>query len=136
MTIATAIPTHYEIPFFEIPPTMCKVYSDGGHYVAVPYKPTGKATLPKREKTYAQESFDSLYAYTLIAGMKHAETVEYMRDNLCGEFDDDNALDEFIAAELKRKAHNLGMRKKRFCRKAFLNRWTHFVTVIHFYGHF
>lgn len=129
MTTATATPTSYEIPFFEIPPTLCKVYSDGGHFVAVPYEPTGKAPPPKRSKTYAQEAFDSLYAYTLIAGMKHADTVEFMRDNLCGEFDDDNALDEFIAAEMKRKAHNLGMRKKRFRRKAFLNRWTHFVTI-------
>lgn len=124
MTTATATPAPYEIPFFEIPPTLCKVYSDGGHFVAVPYEPTGKVPPPKNSKTYAQEWFDSLYAYALIAGMKHAETVDFLRDNLCGEFDDDNALDEFIAAEMKRKAHNLGMRKKRFRRKAFLNKWT------------
>lgn len=127
MTTATPIP--YEIPFFEIAPMLCKIYSDGGHFVAVPYEPTGKAPPPKHPTTYAQEVFDSLYAYALTEGKKRAETLEFLRDNLAHLFDDEIALNSFIADEIKRKAHNLGMRKKRFRRKAHLNKWTHFVTI-------
>lgn len=58
MTIATN--TAFEIPFFEMPPTLCKVYSDGEHYVAMPYEPTNKAPAPKQPTTYEREVFESL----------------------------------------------------------------------------
>lgn len=110
--------------------TLCKVYHDGGHYVAVPGKEEEKRPYrPRKNPTEAQEVFDSLYAYTLTAGMKRAETLDFLRDNLCHFFPDDLTLDDFIAGEMKRKAHNLEARKKRFRRKAHLNRWTHFITI-------
>lgn len=127
--MTTTTNTNFEIPFFELPPTLCKVYSDGGHFVAVPYLPTGKQPPKKHEKTYLQEVFESLYAYAINNGMTRKQTLDFLRDNLCTEFEDEPTLNEFIAEEMKRKAHNLGQRKKRFRRKAFLNRWTHFVTI-------
>ena len=116
--------------FGDNPKTLCKVYHDGGHYVAVPEKKEEKQPhRPRKNPTEAQEVFDSLYAYTLTAGMKRAETLDFLRDNLCHFFPDDMTLDDFIAGEMKRKAHNLEARKKRFRRKAHLNRWTHFITI-------
>ena len=127
MTTATNIA--FEIPFFEMPPTICKVYNDGGHYIAMPYKTTDKRLSPKRSVTYEREVFDSLYAYTLTEGLNKKQTQDFLRDNLAHLFESETKLEQFIADEMKRKAHNLHMRKKRFRRKANLNRWTHFVTI-------
>ena len=38
-------------------------------------------------------------------------------------------LDGFIKDKIKRKYHNIGVRKKRFRRKAYLNKWNYFVTL-------
>jgi hypothetical protein len=109
--------------------TRCKIYHDGGHYVAVPCGQVKPHNSQRNDKTEAQEAFDSLYAYTLIAGFTRAETLDFLRDNLCTLFPDETALNDFITDEMKRKAFNLYQRKKRFRRKAYLNRWTHFITI-------
>lgn len=85
MTIATATPAPFEIPFFELPPTLCKVYNDGGHYIATPYFPEQRRRAPRGvyELYELREMFESLYAYTITAEMKRAETLEFLRDNLC-----------------------------------------------------
>ncbi len=137
MARPTLTPIDNSIPcpfiFFEDEPrpdkVKCKVYNDGSHYVAVPYLPTHKAPPEKHPATYEREVFDSLYAYALIEGKTHAQTLDFLRDNLAHLFATGNELNEFITDEMKRKAHNLGMRKKRFRRKAHLNRWTHFITI-------
>ena len=81
------------------------------------------------ERTASREVFDALYLDTLLFGYNETETVEYLGNNLSHLFDGDEALSDFIAAEIKRKANNLHKRKLRFRRKAYLNKWTHFVTV-------
>ncbi len=130
MTTAITTPTPFEIPFFELPPTMCKVYNDGGHYIATPYFPNEHRHAPRGqyELQYEREMFETLYAYTITAGMKRAESLNFLRDNLCHLFDTAESLDDFITYEIKRKARCLHMRKLRFRRKANLNRWSYFVT--------
>ena len=108
-----------------------KVYNDGSHYVAVPYF---KNELKRKHRTIRdndemREIFDSLYAYCLTEGKNNKETGEFLRDNLYGFFDDENALNEFIAENIKRKALSMHARKRRFRRKANLNKWTYFVTI-------
>lgn len=130
MTTETTTPTPFEIPFFEIPPTLCKVYNDGGHFVAVPYFPDERRRKERKkpQADTAREMFDSLHAQAVTDGKTRAETRAFIRDNLAHLFDSDNALDDFIAAEMKRTIHNLHSRKNRFYRKANLNKWHYFVT--------
>lgn len=130
MTTATTTLTTFEIPFFELPPTMCKVYNDGGHYIATPYFPDERRRAPRGEYELQElrEVFETLYAYTITAEMKRAETLDFLRDNLCHLFATAENLNDFITHEMKRKARCLHMRKSRFYRKANMNRWTYFVT--------
>ena len=127
----------YQPTFFDEPARpkkhkgeFCKVYNDGGHFIAVPLKKT--ASKPKKyrisKNNTAREIFDGLYAYTLTEGKNKAETRAFLQDNLIHLFDSKTALNAFIDENLKRKANNLHNRKKRFRRKANLNRWNYFVT--------
>ncbi|PWM73354.1 MAG: hypothetical protein DBX59_05160 [Bacillota bacterium] len=122
-------------PFFDDNPIfpekmLCKVYHDGGHYIATPYFSNGhrRAERTQYELQELREMFESLYAHTITEKMSSAKTLDFLRDNLCHLFDNANALDEFINYEISRKLRRFHMRKLRFRRKANLNRWTHFVT--------
>lgn len=128
----------YQPTFFDEPTRpkrrkgkLCRVYNDGGHYVAVPLEKA--KSKPKqyriRKENPAREIFDGLYAYTLIEGKSKAETRSFLQDNLIHLFEDETALNAFIDENIKRKLNSLHNRKKRFHRKANLNRWTHFVTI-------
>jgi len=107
----------------------CKIYSDGGHYIATPKNQVKHPDRRKHAITELQEMFDSLYTYTITENYNKVQTDNFLRDNLCHMFEDGQALDDFITAEKKRKLHNLHARKKRFRRKAFLNRWNFFITI-------
>lgn len=107
------------------------MYNDGGHYIAVPLKKKPERTERPREKEehYAREIFDGLYLYTLKEGKSKDETRAFLQDNLAHLFPDDSTLNAFIDENIKRKKNNLHNRKKRFRRKANLNRWTYFITI-------
>ena len=109
----------------------CRVYNDGGHYIAVPLEKA--KNKPKqyriRKENPAREIFDGLYAYALIEGKTKAETRAFLQDNLIHLFEDETAVNVFIDENIKRKSNNLHKRKKRFRRKANMNRWTHFITI-------
>lgn len=125
-------PIDIDVSFFdECKPKsrLCKVYNDGGHFIAVPYiRSYARQSSSATKHEYAKELFDSLYAQTIINDMNKAESKTYLRDNLCHLFDSDGELDEFITEEREQKLHNMHMRKRRFRRKAHLNKWTYFVT--------
>ena len=110
---------------------VCKIYHDGGHYVVTPYFPTHKKPQERTrgERGEIGEVFDNVYAQALRTGKTRKETQDFLRDNLAHLFDEETELSAYIESETKRKAHSLGMRKKRFRRKAYLNEWTHFVTI-------
>lgn len=126
-------PIDIVVPFFEDSkpkPKLCKVYNDGGHYIAVPYFPSRVKQIDRsKSKSVARELFDSLYAQTIINDMSKAESKVYLQDNLCHLFDTEEELNEFITEERKRKLHNLHSKKNRFRRKAHLNKWTYFITL-------
>lgn len=121
MTNAQLTPIEIFIPFFDEPvkqKQICKVYNDGGHYVAFPYIPN-RVPKKKNEKTTAQEIFDSLYASAIKDGKNEKETKSFLFDNLCTFFENDEETEIFIKEQIKRKAFNLYQRKKRFKRKAY-----------------
>lgn len=111
--------------------TCCKVYNDGTHCVAVPYfkNEAKRKHRTARERDELQEIFDNLYVFCLTDGKTETETNEFLWDNLCPFIEDETELNGFISENIKRKELSLHARKKRFCRKANLNRWSYFVTV-------
>lgn len=76
--------------------------------------------------------FDSLYYQAYKQGLKDRKDdkamTDYIRSGMLKLFPYTDDLDEYIADRIKRKYNNLLHRKKRFRRKANLNRWNYFVT--------
>lgn len=111
-----------------------KVYHDGRHFVGTFVT---KSTQKKQERTRVAEDidllFDSLFCAALKEGLndrkKAGEMTDFIRTGILKMFPQFQNVDEYIQRKIKRKYHNLGVRKKRFRRKAFLNRWNYFVTL-------
>lgn len=121
-------------PFFEETkePTkkMYKIYNDGGHYVATEYY--RRTPRPQysgiRKNEDLDIAFDSLYFHALRLGLKDAELTDSIKTCLEKLFSDVADLDKYIEKRIERKKRSLYSRKKRFRRKAALNRWNYFVT--------
>ena len=124
------IPSSHAPEFFDDTPTktLCKIYHDGGHYIAVPMRNARPRRYDIRPENKPRELFDGLYRYATANGYKPPEKRAFLRDNLCHLFDDEKTLDRFLSDEIKRTIHNEYVRRKRFRRKAYLNKWTHFCT--------
>lgn len=110
-----------------------KIYNDGGHFVATRVchnKRKYIATSKAREDI--DICFDSLYTAGVREGLKNTRRekalTEYITAGMSKLYADNPFLDEYIAERVKRKRHNLNVRKKRFRRKAYLNRWNYFLT--------
>lgn len=76
--------------------------------------------------------FDSLYFSAYKQGLKDNKLdksmTAFIRAGILKLFPDLDGIDEYITDKVKRKLNNLLHRKKRFRRKANLNRWNYFVT--------
>lgn len=76
--------------------------------------------------------FDSLYYQAFKLGLRDRKLekpmTEYIREGILKLYSDYDGLNEWIAEKIKSKLNNLHHRKKRFRRKASLNRWNYFVT--------
>lgn len=110
-----------------------KIYHDGGHYVATLCKRS--LYKPAERQTSCEDIdilFDSLYFQATKDGLKDTKLdkalTSYIRAGIKKLFPLFSGIDEYIARKIKRKQHNLGVRKKRFRRKAHLNKWNYFVT--------
>lgn len=106
-----------------------KIYNDGGHYIATRCVCSQKK--PPEHKNKREDIdilFDSLYAAAMQDVLKGIELTAYIKAGILLLFPDYPALDKYIADKIERKQHNLYARKKRFRRKANLNRWNYFVT--------
>lgn len=105
-----------------------KIYHDGGHYIATRCGCKCKTVPHKHSREDIDILFDSLYATAMQDGLKGDEMTAYIKAGILLLFPDYPALDKYIADKIERKLHNLYARKKRFRRKANLNRWNYFVT--------
>ena len=107
-----------------------KIYNDGGHYIATR---CCRSQFRQPEHKHKREDldilFDSLYSAAMQNGLKGDEMTAYIKSDILLLFPDCVGLDGYIADKIKRKIHNLYVRKKRFRRKANLNRWNYFVTL-------
>ena len=106
-----------------------KIYNDGGHYIATRcVRSQKKPPEHKHKREDIDILFDSLYSAAMQDGLKGDEMAAYIKAGILLLFSDYPALDKYIAEKIERKLHNLYARKKRFRRKANLNRWNYFVT--------
>lgn len=106
-----------------------KIYNDGGHYIATRcYRGQMKPVPHNHKREDIDILFDSLYNAAMQDGLKGDEMTAYIKAGILLLFPDYPALDKYIEDKIERKLHNLYARKKRFRRKANLNRWNYFVT--------
>ena len=109
--------------------TYYKIYNDGGHYIATRcYRSQMQPMERNRKREDIDIFFDSLYTAAMQDGLKGDEMTAYIKTGILLLFSDYSDLDKYIADKIERKLHNLYARKKRFRRKANLNRWNYFVT--------
>ena len=120
-------------PFFQ--PEYYKIYNDGGHYVATPVFHSAVKRREHCSKRRVSETdkalriaFDSIYYQAQRERVKNKALPEYIKVRLLKLFSDTPDLDGYIAKRIERTLHNAYARKKRFRRKAHLNRWNYFVT--------
>lgn len=114
-----------------------KIYCDGSHYLLSPcYKSKPrKEYVKKPQGDELREVFDRLYSQAVETFNErrrkstYAKRRAFLLDNLCSFFNDNILLERYVDEHIKKKLNNLHSRKKRFRRKAYLNCWTHFVTV-------
>lgn len=105
-----------------------KIYNDGGHYIATRCFRSNVKPIPKKKRDNIDKLFDELYNAAVQDGLKGDELTEYIKTGLLSAYPDYDDLDGYIPRKIERSQHNLYVRKKRFRRKANLNKWNYFVT--------
>lgn len=122
-------PFFFDEPLAPLETPYYKIYNDGGHYIATRcYRSQLKPVPHKTKREDIDILFDSLYSAAMQDGIKGNEMTAYIKSGILLLFPDYPDLDKYIAKKIERKLHNLYDRKKRFRRKANLNRWNYFVT--------
>lgn len=125
-----------------------KVYSDGGHYIAIPpenfpskqrkRKKPKPTTTPKTDgtpPTTPKEKFET--AYKESQSLPKRERKKYIADKLKAEFKTAEQVKEFVESNIERKKNNAYKRYTRLWRKVHLQKeWNYFVTLTYFYGHY
>ncbi len=141
-------------PAWGIPKKGCyKVYNDGSHYVGSlrfypsfedkhyydeyglrrldmclfnTVKPCSKRKVEIKKPI--DEYMDVIYPTAIQNGLKGQALSNHLYSELNGKFDVDD-LNDYVDRQISRRWHNLHNRKKRFKRKAYLNKWNYFITV-------
>ena len=111
-----------------------KITHDGGHFLATRVFPKQSKHVGKgKPREDIDICFDSLYTAGIRKGLKDTKREKaltgFVTAGMAKLYSNDPALEEYIADRIKRKRRNLYNRKKRFRRKAYLNRWNYFVTL-------
>lgn len=112
-----------------------KIYNDGGHYVATRVFQSCVSNSYKQKPKCREDIdilFDSLYMQAQKDGLKDGKIdkslTDFIRNGILRLFPDFPDLNSFIANKIKRKRHNLAVRKKRARRKAYMGKWNYLVT--------
>lgn len=110
-----------------------KIYSDGGHLIGSHLR---QGVCTRRRSIINDDYsglFDSIYYEGHIKlGLRDSKRdkslSDYIKSRILEECPDCPDVDGVIADGMRRMVNNLYHRKKRFRRKAYLNRWNYFVT--------
>ena len=109
-----------------------KVYNDGGHFVASlssDYFYSKKRTGTRSEPTEQQKYFDEKYTQLLMQGIKPNKLFLPLKDAMLEKYPNIEDVNDFITKNIKRQRHNYFSRIKRLKRKAYMNIWTHWLTI-------
>lgn len=104
-----------------------KAYNDGNHYVGIRNYNRHSKVVKIRNKPSEVDNFYNLlfkhYAGEGLVGNELYKTIKKMFLLSYPNYDD-----EFFDSHFKNQIHNFSVRKKRFERKAKLNKWNYFCT--------
>lgn len=119
-----------------------KVYSDGGHYIAIPPenfpskqrkrkkpkpKPTTKPKTDGTPPTTPKDKFETTYKES--QQLPKRERKKYIAEKLKDEFKTAEQVKEFVESNIERKKNNAYKRYTRLWRKVHLQKeWNYFVT--------
>ena len=112
---------------------ICSVYHDGSHYIA--YEKMKSKRLPPQKKDLKVEpspmdkAFDELYLCALKENLSLPEQKAFVQNGIAEEFGyGGEVFEKWLDEKFDVKLKNIELRKKRFRRKALLNKWNYFVT--------
>lgn len=111
--------------------TTCKIYNDGGNYIAYPSCPSIKKksdNVIRPLKEPIDKLFDELYSRAMKENVSRSDLYSFILSGLEEKYSDRWGLSDYVKEKIERTRRNLALRKKRFRRKAFLNNWNYFVT--------
>ncbi len=110
---------------------MYKVHNDGSHFVGVLMSPNVYSPPPPKSlrKKILNEYLDAHIQQAVADNCKGAVLQHRVKQKLAEEHPEVENAEEVVKQRVKEKYHNLHNRKKRFMRKAYLNRWNYFVTI-------
>lgn len=111
----------------------CKVYFDGGHYIAVPKEnfPSRKGrNIPKKNSPQTdtkKAKFEKAYAESQV--LPKRERKQYIAEQLKDEFISEEQTKDYVKQQTERKRNNACKRYARLWRKVYLQgTWNFFVT--------
>ena len=102
----------------------CKVYFDGGHYIAVPKEnfPSRKGrNTPKKNSPQTdtkKAKFETAYAESQV--LPKRERKQYIAEQLKDEFISEEQTKEYVKQQTERKRNNAYKRYTRLWRKVYL----------------
>lgn len=119
-------------------PPVYKIYHDGGSYIGTVVRKCGskrREYAPRHDEWYDLLLSD-VYYNAVQNGYNYRkrrhELIQHIRSEmsrLFPELESRRDIDEWIDKKVRRILHNIHCRKKRFKRKAHLNKWNYFVTI-------
>ena len=113
------------MPFYET-----KVYFDGSHYIAIPYKanPSVKksAVIKDTEIDEKKEAFEKAYKGTKAKGRK--KKIKEIEAEMKPHFESEEKAAEYVKAQMERKQRNLIVRRSRLARRINMGEWNYFCT--------
>ena len=107
-----------------------KVYFDGSHYIAIPYKanPSVKksAGIKDTEIDEKKEAFEKAYKGTKAKGRK--KKIKEIEAEMKPHFESEEQTAEYVKAQMERKQRNLIVRRSRLARRINMGEWNYFCT--------
>jgi hypothetical protein len=106
-----------------------KVYFDGSHYIAIPYKanPTAKKGGEMKELALDEKKEAFEKAYKEIRG-KWKKKADKLVAELAPHFESEEKATEYVMTNLERKKRNFTVRCTRLARKINIGEWNYFCT--------
>ena len=106
-----------------------KVIHDGRHFVATPLGKAPSTSRTRRTKDGVDLNFETAYYAARKANVKRDQMAAWIGQYMIDSLDDIFGYDlDWIRGQIPRFEHNLYLRRRRFCNKAYLNEWNYFVT--------